>query len=77
MSMFGSWGGDLSDHEDLQAAAIVASMGRKRHWGGSVFGHKTYKRDREGAERLLMQKYFDEEPIFDEDQFRQRYWIGS
>ncbi|WVZ69895.1 hypothetical protein U9M48_018611 [Paspalum notatum var. saurae] len=48
-------------------------MERKRRWGGSVFGHKTYKRDREGAERLLMQKYFDEEPIFDEDQFRRRF----
>ena len=55
MSMFGSSGGDLSDDEQLQAAAIVASMERRKpRWGGSVFGHKIYKRDREGAERLLM-----------------------
>lgn len=72
--MFGSSGADESDDDELiQVAAIVASMERKRRWGGSVFGHKTYKRDREGAERLLMKKYFDEEPIFDEDQFRRRY----
>ncbi|WVZ69421.1 hypothetical protein U9M48_018209, partial [Paspalum notatum var. saurae] len=74
MSMFGSSGGDLSDDEQLQVAAIVASMERRKPcWGGSVFGHKIYKRDREGAERLLMQKYFDEEPIFDDNQFRRRY----
>lgn len=75
MSMFGSSGGDSSEEEELQAAALVASMGRKHRWGGSVFGHRTYKRDRDAAERLLMQEYFDEEPIYDEDQFRRRYWV--
>ena len=74
-SMFGSSGGE-SEEEDLQAAAIIASMGRKRRWGGSVFGHKIYKRDRAAAERLLMLKYFDEESIFDDDQFRRRYWVA-
>ena len=74
-SMFGSSGGE-SEEEDLQPAAIIASMGRKRRWGGSVFGHKIYKRDRAAAERLLMLKYFDEESIFDDDQFRRRYWVA-
>jgi len=74
-SMFGSSGGE-SEEEDLQAAAIIASMGRKRRWGGSVFGHKIYKHDRAAAERLLMLKYFDEESIFDDDQFRRRYWVA-
>ena len=74
-SMFGSSGGE-SEEEDLQAAAIIASMGRKRRWGGSVFGHKIYKCDRAAAERLLMLKYFDEESIFDDDQFRRRYWVA-
>ena len=74
-SMFGSSGGE-SEEEDLQAAAIIASMGRKRRWGGSVFGHKIQKRDRAAAERLLMLKNFDEGSIFDDDQFRQRYWVA-
>lgn len=38
MSMFGSSGGDSSEEEELQAAALVASMGRKCRGEGRYLG---------------------------------------
>jgi hypothetical protein len=70
----GLLGDDSSKDEELEAAAaVVASIVSKRHWGGSVIGHKTYKRDRHVVEQQLNRDYFSEDPIYDEDQFRQRY----
>jgi len=73
MSMCGSSGGDSSEEEEIEAATLVASIGSKRRWGGSVIGHKTYKRDRLAIQIQLDKDYFGEEPIYDEDQFHRRY----
>jgi len=41
------------DADDVEMAATVLVVGTKRRWGGSTPGHKTYKRDREGANKIL------------------------
>jgi len=41
------------DADDVEMAATVLIVGTKRRWGGSTPGHKTYKRDREGANKIL------------------------
>ncbi|KAG2548403.1 hypothetical protein PVAP13_9KG183055 [Panicum virgatum] len=73
MSMCGSSGGDSSEEEEIEAATLVASIGSKWRWGGSVIRHKTYKRDRLAIQIQLDKDYFGEEPFYDEDQFRRRF----
>jgi hypothetical protein len=71
----GLLGDDSSKDEELKAAAaVVASIVSKRHWGGSVIGHKTYKRDWHAVEQQLDRDYFGQDPIYDEDQFCRRYY---
>jgi len=60
--------------EELQAvAAVVAMLGQKRRWGGSVPGHKTYDRDRIGGDIRLNNDYFVERPLYNEEMFRRRF----
>ncbi|KAL6613823.1 hypothetical protein ACP70R_036093 [Stipagrostis hirtigluma subsp. patula] len=61
------------DDDDVEIAATLCVVGRKRRWGGSTPGHKTYKRDREGANKVLNAQYFVEHPIYNPDHFRRRY----
>jgi hypothetical protein len=64
----GLLGDDSSEDEELKAAAtVVASIISKRHFGGSVIGHKTYKRDWHAVEQQLNIDYFGQDPIYDED----------
>ncbi|CAO2201767.1 unnamed protein product, partial [Urochloa humidicola] len=56
-----------------EIAATVLVAGTKRRWGGSTPGHKTYKRDREGANKILNAQYFVEHPIYNPEHFRRRY----
>ncbi|TVU14515.1 hypothetical protein EJB05_37989, partial [Eragrostis curvula] len=58
------------DADDIEIAAAVLIIGTKRRWGGSIPGHKTYKRDREGANKILNAQYFVEHPIDNPDHFR-------
>jgi len=60
------------DADDVEIAATVLVVGTKRRWGGSTLGHKTYKRDREGANKILNAQYFVEHPIYNPDHFRRR-----
>jgi hypothetical protein len=64
----GLLGDDSSEDEELKAAAtVVASIISKRHFRGSVIGHKTYKCDWHAVEQQLNRDYFGQDPIYDED----------
>ena len=73
MSMFGTAAVYSNDEEIIAAVAVLTQMPQKRPWGGSVLGHKTYKRDRLAADRQLNQDYFVERPLYNEEHFRRRY----
>jgi hypothetical protein len=60
------------DADDVEIAATVLVAETKRRWGGSKLGHKTYKRDREGANKILNAQYFVERPIYNPEHFRRR-----
>jgi hypothetical protein len=60
------------DDEDVEIAATVLVARTKRRWGGSVPGHKTYKHDREGANKIFNAQYFVERPIYNLEHFRRR-----
>jgi hypothetical protein len=60
------------DDDDVEIAATVLVARTKRRWGGSIPGHKTYKRDREGANKILNAQYFVERPIYNPEHFRRR-----
>uniref|UniRef100_J3LR49 Uncharacterized protein n=1 Tax=Oryza brachyantha TaxID=4533 RepID=J3LR49_ORYBR len=71
MSMFGTVATYSNDSEII--AAVVVQIPKKRPWGGSILGHKTYKRDRLAADRQLNQDYFVERPLYNEEHFRRRF----
>jgi len=73
MSMFGTAAAYSNDEEIIAAVAVLTQMPQKRPWGGSVLGHKTYKRDRLAADRQLNQDYFVEHPLYNEEHFRMMY----
>jgi len=73
MSMFGTAATSSMDNEIMAAVAVLTQTQKKRPWGGSVPGHKTYKRDRIAANWQLNQDYFVERPIYNEEHFRRRY----
>ncbi|CAD6219012.1 unnamed protein product [Miscanthus lutarioriparius] len=73
MSMFGTAAAHSNDDEVIAAVAVLTQTQEKRRWGGSVPGHKTYKRARLAAEWQLKQDYFIERPIYNEEHFRRRY----
>ncbi|KAK3141442.1 hypothetical protein QOZ80_4BG0334010 [Eleusine coracana subsp. coracana] len=64
--------GAFDDDDDEIAVAFLLVEG-KRQWGGSILGHKTYKRDREGANKVLNAQYFVERPLYNADHFRRRF----
>ena len=49
MSMFGTAAAYSRDDDIMAAVAVLTQVQKKRRWGGSVPGHKTYKRDRIAA----------------------------
>ncbi|WVZ62361.1 hypothetical protein U9M48_012119 [Paspalum notatum var. saurae] len=60
----------------MAAAAIVASMAvskKKRKWGGSVFGHKVKKRERDAVNEQIMRNYFYDPPLYGDEHFRRRF----
>jgi hypothetical protein len=73
MSMFGTTAAYSRDDEIMVAAAVLTKTPHKCPWGGSVPGHKTYKRDRIATDRQLNQDYFVECPLYNEEHFRRRY----
>jgi hypothetical protein len=60
------------DSDDAEIAATIVIAGMKRRWRGSTPGHKTYKRDREGADKKLNVQYFVKHPIYNVDYFCRR-----
>ena len=73
MSMFGTAAASSRDDEIMAAVAVLTQVQKKRSWGGSVPGHKTYKRDRVAANCQLNQDYFVERPLYNKEHFRRRY----
>lgn len=74
MSMFGTAAAYSMDNEIMAAVAVALTQTpKKRPWGGSMPGHKTYKRDRIAANWQLNEDYFIEHPIYNEEHFRRRY----
>ncbi|KAF0917989.1 hypothetical protein E2562_021686 [Oryza meyeriana var. granulata] len=55
ISMFGTAAAYSNDDEIIAAVAVLIQTPQKRPWGGSVPGHKTYKRDRLAADWQLNQ----------------------
>ncbi|TVU34850.1 hypothetical protein EJB05_16704, partial [Eragrostis curvula] len=55
-------GGSKGRDDDVEIAATVLLLQTKRH--------KTYKRDREGANKMLNAQYFVERPLYNSDHFR-------
>ena len=72
LSNCGTGGSKGRDADDVEIVAVVQLIDRKRRWGGSISGHKTYKRDRDGANKLLNAQYFVERAIYNADHFRRR-----
>jgi hypothetical protein len=60
------------DSDDVEIAATIVIARMKHRWGSSTPGHKTYKRDREGADKKLNAQYFVEHPIYNADHFHMR-----
>jgi hypothetical protein len=55
----------LDNDEEIEACALVVAMLRqKRHWGVSVVGHRTKKRDRISGDIQLNNDYFVERQFF-------------
>lgn len=75
ISMFGTAAAYSRDDEIMAAVAVLTQTPQKRPWGGSVPGHKTYKRDRITADWQLNQDYFVERPLYNEEHLRRRYNI--
>ena len=73
MSIFGTAAASSRNDEIMAAVAVLTQVQKKRSWGGSVPGHKTYKRDRVAANCQLNQDYFIERPLYNEEHFRRRY----
>ena len=70
-----SWGNDLASPQGLQLAVAVyavASDTKKRKWGGSILGHRTYDRERVAAAIRLENDYFRPRPLYNEEIFRRR-----
>jgi hypothetical protein len=62
------------NNEEIEACAVlVATLRKKRRWGGSVVGHKMKNRDRIGGDIQLNNDYFIERSLFNPEQFRRRY----
>ena len=72
LSCFGSNADPRDDDDEISAAVALSLVPRKRKWGGSVLGHRVYKRDRAGADKRLMADYFVPRPLYNEDHFRRR-----
>jgi hypothetical protein len=70
--MFGTSLAQRKDDDVIDAAAVLVTTGGKRRWGGSMPGHKTYKRKRQSADTKFHQDYFIEQPLYNEDHFRRR-----
>ncbi|CAD6214893.1 unnamed protein product [Miscanthus lutarioriparius] len=73
MSMFGIAAAYLRDDDIMATVAVLVQTPQKHPWGGSVLGHKTYKRDRVAADWQLNQDYFVEHPLYNKEHFRRRY----
>lgn len=68
MSMFGTAAAYSMDNEIMAVVAVALTQTpKKRPWGGSMPGHKTYKRDRIAANWQLNEDYFVERPIYNEE----------
>jgi hypothetical protein len=72
LSCYGSNVDPRDDDDEISAAVALSLVPRKRKWGGSVPGHRVYKRDRAGADKRLMADYFVPRPLYNEDHFRRR-----
>ena len=60
MSMFGTAASYSSDDDFIAAVAVLTQTPQKCPWGGSVPGHKTYKRDRLAADWQLTMRSISE-----------------
>ena len=72
LSNCGTAGTQGTFDDDVEIAATIVLVDTKRRWGGSIPGHKTYKRDREVANKLLNAQYFVDRPLYNADHFRRR-----
>jgi hypothetical protein len=62
-----------NDKEIEACALVIATLRQNRHWGGSVVGHRSKKRDRISGDIRLNNDYFIERPLFNSEEFRRRY----
>ncbi|WVZ94730.1 hypothetical protein U9M48_040594, partial [Paspalum notatum var. saurae] len=75
MGMCGTSAANHREEEQLQATAAVVAigLGKKRRWGGSVYGHAVKNRKREEVNEEIMRNYFNDPPLFDDEYFRRRF----
>ncbi|KAK3129221.1 hypothetical protein QOZ80_6BG0474060 [Eleusine coracana subsp. coracana] len=72
----GSAAASLHNDEEIEACAIVvATLRRKRRWGGSVVGHQYKKRDRISGAIRLNNDYFVERPVYNPGEFCRRFHV--
>jgi hypothetical protein len=67
----------LSDEEIEACVFVVATLSKKRCWGGSVVGHRLKKHDSIGGDIRLNNDYFVERTLFNSEEFRRRYNVNA
>jgi hypothetical protein len=74
MGICGTAAANRCVEEELQATAVAVTMvvGKKRGWGGSVIGHAVKNRHREEVNAQIMRDYFNDPPLYGEENFRRR-----
>jgi hypothetical protein len=75
MLVCGTVGANRDEEEELEAAAVVATMalGMNRRWGGSVPGHIVKNHKRDELNDQIMRDYFNSSSLYEDELFRRRY----
>jgi hypothetical protein len=74
MLVCGMVGANRDEEEELEAAAVVATMeGMNRRWGGFVPGHIVKNRKRDELNDQIMCDYFNSSPLYEDELFWRRY----
>ena len=72
LSNYGTADSQGTFDDDVEIVVTIVLVDSKRRWGGSIPGHKTYKRDCEDANKLLNARHFVYPPIYNANHFRRR-----
>jgi hypothetical protein len=75
MSMCDTVGANRDEEEELEPAAVVATMelGMNRRWGGSVPEHIVKNHKRDELNDQIMCDYFNSSPLCEDELFGRRY----